>query len=80
MYVGANLQVIARLPKAFQPAPKPHAWVIAIDDKGTIVADEQYASPRAYSPIASVIEQDGWLYLGSFMLGGVARVKAPALQ
>jgi sugar lactone lactonase YvrE len=73
-------KVVARLPKAFQPSPKPHAWVIAIDEHGTIVADAQYASPRAYSPIASVIEQDGWLYLGSFMLDGLARVKAPTLK
>jgi sugar lactone lactonase YvrE len=73
-------KVVARLPAALQPAPQMHAWVLALDERGTVVADEQYASPRAYSPIASVIERDGWLYLGSFKLDGIARAKAPTMR
>jgi sugar lactone lactonase YvrE len=72
-------KVVARLPKALQPAPKQHAWVIGLDESGKVAADLQYVSAAAYSPIASVIERDGWLYLGSFMLGGTARVRAPAI-
>jgi hypothetical protein len=70
-------KMVARLPKALQPAPKRHAWVIGLDEKGTIVSDLQHVSPSSYSPIASVVEHDGWLYLGSFVRGGLARVKAP---
>jgi hypothetical protein len=70
-------KVVARLPSALQPKPKRHAWVVALDEKTAVTADLQYASDNSYSPIASVIEHDGWLYLGSFSHPGVARVMAP---
>lgn len=73
----AARKLIARLPELLQPAPRRHAWVLALDEHGKAVADLQYVSPASYSPIASVIERDGWLYLGSFMREGIARVKAP---
>jgi hypothetical protein len=69
--------MVARLPSALQPKPKRHAWVVALDEKAAVTADLQDASDSSYSPIASVIEHDGWLYLGSFSHPGVARVKAP---
>jgi sugar lactone lactonase YvrE len=70
-------KVIARLPRALQPAPERHAWALALGEDGKVVADLQYVAKDSYSPVASVIEHDGWLYLGSFIRDGVARVKAP---
>lgn len=68
-------KVITRLPKAVQPAPERHAFALAIDDEGKPVDSLQYRAPDSYSPIASVLEHDGYLYFGSFRLPGVARLK-----
>jgi sugar lactone lactonase YvrE len=70
-------KVVARLPEALQPAAKRHAWVLALDEHGRVVADLQRAGPDAYAPVSSVVERDGWLYLGSFAHAGVARARAP---
>jgi hypothetical protein len=68
-------KMIFRLPKAVQPKPQPHAMVLAIDANGKIVRALQWKNEAAYFPVASAIERDGWLYLGSFKVGGYARVK-----
>lgn len=70
-------KAIFRLPKAVQPAPVRHATVLGYDANGKRVADLQLQAPEAYSPIASVIEHDGALYLGSYLLDGYARVPLP---
>ena len=76
---GAPLmrQVITRLPRAVQPAAERHAFVIAVDEHGKVVESLQHRAPDSYSPIASAFEHDGWLYLGSFIREGVARVRLP---
>lgn len=68
-------KVISRLPKAIQPAPQRHAFVLALDEEGRPVESLQHHAPSSYSPIASVIEHDGWLYLGSFVRQGHGRLK-----
>jgi sugar lactone lactonase YvrE len=70
-------KVLARLPELLQPAPKRHGWALAVDEAGRTVADLQDVSPTSYSPLTSVIERDGFLYLGSFVHHGVGRVRAP---
>jgi sugar lactone lactonase YvrE len=70
-------KVLARLPEVLQPAAKRHAWALAVDEAGRSVADVQYASATSYSPLTSVVERDGFLYLGSFVRNGVGRVRAP---
>ena len=69
--------LIARLPKAVQPAPERHAYVLAVNEAGEPVESLQDRSPNSYSPIACATEADGWLYLGSFAREGIARVKLP---
>lgn len=64
-----------------QPAPARFAHVAAIGLDGAVLESLQYEAPDSYSPIASALEHDGWLYFGSFAREGVARVKlgqAPA--
>jgi YD repeat-containing protein len=70
-------KVLARLPERLQPAAKRHAWALAVDEAGRTVDDVQDASPASYSPLTSVIERDGFLYMGSFLHHGVGRVRAP---
>lgn len=67
--------VIAKLPKAVQPAPERHGFALAVGEDGKPVESLQHRAPGSYSPVATAIEHDGWLYLGSFRLEGVARVK-----
>jgi sugar lactone lactonase YvrE len=66
---------VARLPKAVQPAPVRHAIALAVDEQGKEVESLQDDSPDSYSPVASVVERDGSLYLGSFAREGLARVR-----
>lgn len=69
-------KLIALMPKALQPAPAKHAYVLAVDEQGVPVESLQYEGADSYSPIACATESpDGWLYLGSFAQVGVARIK-----
>jgi sugar lactone lactonase YvrE len=70
-------KVISRLPKAVQPAPERHAMVLGIDESGKVVENLQYRAADSYSPVASAVERDGYLYLGSYAREGVARLKLP---
>ncbi len=74
-HAPALRSLIAKLPKRVQPKPTRHAFVAAYDLEGNVVESLQYKHPESYSPIASAIEHDGFLYLGSFAREGVARVK-----
>jgi sugar lactone lactonase YvrE len=71
-------KVLARLPAGMQPKVRRHAFAFAFDERGTIVANLQYKAGDAYAPIASVIEDGGELWLGSFAQRGLAKVAAPA--
>jgi hypothetical protein len=70
-------KALARLPAFLQPKIRRHARALAVDETGRIVADLQHVSPTSYSPLTSVIERDGFLYLGSFVHAGVGRLRAP---
>jgi sugar lactone lactonase YvrE len=68
-------KVLARLPAALLPEPDRHAYVLAVDEEGRPVQSLQYRADDSYSPIASAVEHDGYLYLGSFKADGYARLK-----
>jgi sugar lactone lactonase YvrE len=70
-------KVVARLPEAIQPAPILHAFVIALDESGRVVANLQHVGPGAYAPVTSAVAQGEWLYLGSFVADGFARIRLP---
>jgi sugar lactone lactonase YvrE len=73
-------KVVRRLPRAVQPDPARHAWVVAVDADGRIVESLEWLSPSAYFPVTSVRERDGFLWLGSLEQAGVGRVAAPPLS
>lgn len=68
---------VVRLPTFLQPAPEMHSYALGYDEKGKLVHDLQGSGESAYAPIASVMEHQRVLYLGSFQHGGVARIAAP---
>lgn len=67
-------RMAARLPDALRPGLAHHAWVLAFDTDGTLVADLQHRARDAYAPVTSAIEHDGYLYLGSLTAPAVARI------
>lgn len=71
-------KVVLRLPAFVQPQPHPYGFVLAIDAEGSVVHNLQDASPDAFSPVTSVQEFGGWLYLGSLTARGIARLPVPA--
>ncbi|MDP6455973.1 MAG: SMP-30/gluconolactonase/LRE family protein [Candidatus Marinimicrobia bacterium] len=70
-------KLIMRLPESMQPAPEHYGFVIGIDGDGNILHNLQDPSPESFSPITSVEEHDGMLFLGSLTYNGFARVTAP---
>ena len=68
---------VVRLPEFLQPAPEQHSFVLGYDEKGKLVYDLQGSGDSVYEPIASAVEHENVLYLGSFRDGGVARIAAP---
>ena len=72
-------KVVRRLPRRLQPDPAPHAWVVAVDERGQIVDSLEWISKSAYFPVTSVRERDGWLWLGSLEQDGVGRIASPPL-
>jgi sugar lactone lactonase YvrE len=72
-------KVVRRLPRWLQPDPAPHAWALAVDERGQIVDSLEWVSKSSYFPVTSVRERDGWLWLGSLEQEGVGRIAAPPL-
>jgi sugar lactone lactonase YvrE len=72
-------KAVVRLPDALQPQPKRHAFAIAFDESGKVVANLQHAGGDSYAPVASVIEVDGALWLGSYLRDGLAKIAPPPL-
>lgn len=70
-------RIVGGLPKFLQPKPERISYVLLVDLEGKPVESFQHDSPQSYSPIASVTEHEGYLYLGSFEREGVARFKLP---
>lgn len=70
-------KVVARLPKAVQPAPERYGMIAAIDGDGKVLHVMQDPSPTSYSPITSVEEKNGMLLLGSMSYDAIGRIAAP---
>ena len=70
-------KIILRLPEWLQPSPDRHGFILGIDGNGKVIHNLQYPSPDSFSPITSVEEKGGILYLGSLTYPGFARISAP---
>jgi sugar lactone lactonase YvrE len=69
-------KVVWRLPEFLQPGPKPYGFVLGLDESGKVIHNLQDPQGR-YSPVTSVVERDGVLWLGSLSAPSLARIKAP---
>ena len=70
-------KVLARLPKAALPGPKPYGWVLGLDADGRTVADLQDPTGASYRNVTNVVEHGGFLYLGSLTETGIGRIASP---
>mgnify|MGYP000188577177 CR=1 FL=1 len=70
-------KIVFRLPLFMQPAPVRHGFVLGIDGNGNVIHNLQDPDLESYSPITSVEEENGVLYLGSLIYPGLARIKRP---
>lgn len=70
-------ELIARLPQALQPAAQRHAWVLGLSANGEVTHDLQHRAPDSFSPVTSVQEHEGFLYLGSLTYPGFGRIALP---
>ncbi len=68
-------RAVGSFPKFLQPKPERRAYVLLVNAKGQPVESLQYESLYSYSPIASAVERDGYLYLSSFAREGLARIR-----
>jgi sugar lactone lactonase YvrE len=65
-------KVVVRLPDFMKPAPKRYGFVLGLDAGGRVVRNLQDPSPQSFSPITSVEESGGTLYLGTLSRTAVA--------
>ncbi len=70
-------KVIKRIPAALQPKPKRVAMALAVNPQGQVVLSLQDRAPASFSPVTSVRESGGYLYLGSLLRDAIGRVRAP---
>ena len=70
-------KIVSRLPLFIQPAPVRHGFILGIDSNGNVIYNLQDPSPNSFSPITSVEEENGVLYLGSLNYPGFASIKRP---
>ena len=70
-------KIIYRLPPFLQPSPLRHGFILGIDLNGNVIYNLQDPSPNSFSPITSVEEKKGVLYLGSLNYPGFAKIKRP---
>ncbi len=70
-------KIVYRLPMWLQPQPARHAFALALDEHGNVVANLQHDAPDAFAPVTSVREQGGFLWLGSLSREALGRIRAP---
>lgn len=70
-------KLVVRLPEALMPQAQRVGLVVGVTLEGKVVAFLQDARPTSFSPVTSVEEHAGTLYLGSLSYPGVARIPAP---
>lgn len=70
-------EVLARLPAALLPEPRPHAWLLGLDERGQVVHDLQDPGPDPFAPVTSVEQHGEHLYLGTLEAPVLGRIRAP---
>lgn len=68
-------RLLAGLPRALWPRPRPYGMVLALDEQGRIVRSLQDPTGRHVEQVTAAYERGGWLYLGSLEGDAIRRVK-----
>lgn len=63
-----------KLPKSMHPAATHYGCVVGLDNAGNVTHNYQSSHPK-FVEITSVTEHDGWIYFGSLVDTGIARMK-----
>lgn len=71
-------KIVARLPKALQPAPKRYSFVLGLDTSGRVVDNLQNGAADCYAEIANAVERNGILYFGSIGESSVGKFQLPS--
>ena len=64
-------RAVGRIPPALQPEPGRSAWVLAFDDRGTLVHDRSFDA-REFHMVTGVREHHGTVWVGSLAESAVA--------
>lgn len=70
-------KIVARLPAFLQPKPDHYAFVLGLDTSGRVTHNLQDPSAKRIAYVTSVEEHQGYLYLGSLIDTGAARLPVP---
>jgi sugar lactone lactonase YvrE len=71
--------LMARLPKALWPKPKPYGLVLALDESGQIIHSLHDTDGGHLRTITSVEEHNGYLYCGSLYNDRIGRLRLAGL-
>jgi len=63
-----------KLPKSMHPAATHYGCVVGLDENGQVNHNFQSSHPK-FVEITSVTEHDGWIYFGSLVDTGIARMR-----
>jgi sugar lactone lactonase YvrE len=70
-------KMLWRLPFLVNTPTKGVGYILGLNLEGNVIHNLQDPSGDYYSNTTSVIEQEGYLYIGSFSASGIGRVPAP---
>jgi sugar lactone lactonase YvrE len=71
-------KILFRVPERLRPvALTPLGWVIGIDTTGRVRYNLQDSTGKVWS-VTSAVEADGWLYLASYAMPTVSRIRIPS--
>jgi len=63
-----------KLPKAMHPGATHYGCIVGLDDNGNVTHNFQSSHPK-FVEITSATEHKGWLYFGSLVDTGIARIR-----
>ncbi len=73
-------KLIYRIPKAMQPKPRRHPFVLGLDDTGKVVHNLQDADGANFSKSTSAEQVGDWLYVGSLTEPKWGRINLKSIE
>jgi sugar lactone lactonase YvrE len=70
-------QALSKLPSFLWPKPQPYAFIIQLDETGTILDSLQDPTGQHLHTVTTALERDGYLYLGSLYNDRIGKYRLP---